>query len=130
VTALLSCSLATSAFPFRALAMLAGRSPLGGPRETAFATLIAVRLALSAASPATLSAAVRGARAEAARLWMSSLTLPAPVRAALIKLVVATAGDDHRVIAAALDKVIDVTAPLLDRGARSELDRLGTRFAG
>jgi hypothetical protein len=110
--------------------MLAGRSALGGPRETALATLIAARLALSAASPATLSAGVRGARVEAARLWMSSVTLPAAVRAALVKLVVATAGDDHGVIAAALSKVIDVTAPLLDRAARSELDRLGTRFAG
>ncbi|HVT38077.1 MAG TPA: hypothetical protein VHE78_03470, partial [Gemmatimonadaceae bacterium] len=82
-------ALATPVFPFRALALLAGRSPLGGPRETALATLIAARLAAAAAPPASLSGAIRAARAEAARAWITSVTLPAPERAALLRLVFA-----------------------------------------
>jgi hypothetical protein len=108
---------------------MAGRSPLGGPRETALATLIAARLAAGAAPPAALAAALRAARADSARVWLTSVALPAPVRTAVLRLVEATAGDDARAIAAALAKVTDVTAPQLLRGARSELDRLGARFA-
>jgi hypothetical protein len=33
-------------------------------------------------------------------------------------------------ILASLAKVTDVTAPMLTRGARSELDRLAARFGG
>jgi hypothetical protein len=122
--------LAAPEFPFRALAALAGRAPLGGPRETALATLAAARLAAAAAPPLPLAAPLRASRADAARLWLSSLALPAPVRAAILRLVDASATDDLRAISAAVAKVTDVTAPHLDRGARSELDRLGARFAG
>jgi hypothetical protein len=123
-------ALAAPEFPFRALAALAGRAPLGGPRETALATLAAVRLAVAAAPPLPLAAPLRAMRAEAARLWLSSLALPGPVRAAILRLVDASVADDRRALFAAVAKVTDVTAPHLDRGARSELDRLGARFAG
>jgi hypothetical protein len=122
-------ALATPVFPFRALALLAGRAPLGGPRETALATLIAARLAAAAAPPASLSGAIRGARAEAARAWMTSVTLPAQARAALLKLVFASEGDDARILATAVGRVADIVSPQLDRAARVELDRLALRFA-
>lgn len=117
-------------FPFRALTALAGRAPLGGPRETALATLISARLAAGAAPPVLLALPLRAARAEAARLWLTSVALPPVVRTAVLKLVDATATDDCRAIASALAKVTEVTAPQLDRGARSELDRLGARLTG
>ncbi|MFI5309970.1 MAG: hypothetical protein ACHQQ3_01955 [Gemmatimonadales bacterium] len=123
-------ALAAPAFPFRALAALAARAPLGGARETALATLAAARLAAGAAPPVLLSLPLRVARADAARLWLTSVALPAAVRSAIVRLVDATAQDDSRAIAGALAKVTDVTAAHLDRGARSELDRLAMHFAG
>lgn len=123
-------ALSAPGFAFRSLASLAAKAALGGPRETALATLIAARLAAGAAPPLTLAPPLRVARADAARVWLSSVAVPAPVRAAIGKLVDASAGNDARAIAASLAKVTDVTAPLLTRGARSELDRLAARFGG
>jgi hypothetical protein len=123
-------TLTAPSFAFRALASLAARAALGGPRETALATLIAARLAAGAAPPISLAPPLRVARADAARVWLSSVTLPAPVRAAIAKLVDASAGNDERTIAASLAKVTDITAPLMTRGARLELDRLAARFGG
>jgi hypothetical protein len=123
-------ALAAPVFPFRALTALAARAPLGGPRETALATLISARLAAGAAPPVLLALPLRAARAEAARLWLTSVALPPAVRTAVLNLVDATATDDPGAIAFALAKVTEVTAPQLDRGARSELDRVGARLRG
>jgi hypothetical protein len=121
-------TLAAPAFAFRSLAALVGRAALGGPRETALATLIAARLAAGAAHPVALALPLRAARADAARIWLTSVALPAPVRAAIGKLVDASAGNDDRAILTAINKVTDVTAQLLTRGARSDLDRLAAQF--
>lgn len=123
-------TLAEPTFAFRSLSALAARAALGGPRETALATLIAARLAAAAAPPEALAAPLRAARAEGARLWLTSVALPAPVRAAIARLVEATSAGDHKMIATSLAKVTDVTALVLNRGARSELDRLAARFGG
>ena len=123
-------TLAAPTFAFRALSTLAARAALGGPRETALATLIAARLAAGAAPPTALAAPLRAARADAARIWLTSVALPAPVRAAIGKLVDASSGSDGKTIVASLAKVTDVTALVLTRGARSELDRLAARFGG
>jgi hypothetical protein len=122
-------ALATPVFAFRALAALAGRAPLGGPRETAIATLIAARLVAGIVEPFPLLQPLRKARADAAKLWLSSVSLPATVRTSVLKLIDATTVDDRRIVAQALGKVTDVTAPHLDRGARSELERLAARLA-
>ena len=103
---------------------------MGGPRETALATLIAARLVHASAPPAPLAAPARRARAEAGRLWLSSVTVPAAIRSAIARLVDASGGDDPRAVIVALAKVTDVTAPHLSRNARFELDRLGVRLAG
>ena len=123
-------TLTAPAFAFRALASLAARAALGGPRETALATLIAARLVAGAAPPISLAPPLRIARADAARVWLSSVTLPSPVRATIAKLVDASAGNDERLIVASLAKVTDITAPMMTRGARLELDRLAARFGG
>ena len=122
-------ALSPTVFPFRSLTLLAGRAPLGGPRETALATLVAVRLAATATGTERLDLPLRVARADAARHWMGSVTLAAPVRNALLKLVASTTADDAAAIHGALARVTDITANALDRAARSELDRLLARLA-
>ncbi len=121
-------TLTAPAFPFRSLAALAGRAALGGPRETALATLIAARLTAGAAQPAALAPPLRAARADAARIWLTSVALPSPVRTAIARLLDASAGNDEKAILSAIAKVTDVTAQLLTRGARSDLDRLAAQF--
>jgi len=123
-------ALATPVFAFRALAALAGRAPLGGPRESAIATLISVRLVAGLLEPFPLSQSLRKARADAAKLWLSSVALPTAIRGPVLKLLDATTTDDRRGVILTLGKVTEVTAPHLDRGARSELERLAARLAG
>jgi hypothetical protein len=123
-------TLATPAFPFRALAVLAAKAPLGGARETALATLVTARLVAGGLAPLSLPAPARRKRADAAKVWLSAVALPAAVRAAVGRLIELSASDDRKAIALGVTKVTEVTAPLLDRHARSELDRLAARFGG
>ncbi|MBX9928025.1 MAG: hypothetical protein K2X99_03855 [Gemmatimonadaceae bacterium] len=116
-------------FPFRALAEMAGTAPMGGARETALATLAVARLASRAAPPFPLAAAIRAQRADAARQWLASLPLGLTVRSALGALLSASARDDAAAMGVAIRAVMDVTAQSLDRGARSELERLAKRLA-
>ncbi len=113
-----------AAFPCPALLALAARSSLGGARESLLGAVMAVRLVGALGVPGSLDPAVRAARAEGARGWLGALTLPARTRAAILRAVAASAGDDAHVGADALEAVMDVTAPHLDRPARSELLRV------
>lgn len=81
-------ALATPVFRFRALASLAGRAPLGGPRELAIACFIGARLAAALTPGSTLphDDATRAARATGARAWLASAALPAPTRASVARL--------------------------------------------
>jgi hypothetical protein len=117
-------ALAEPAFPFRALTQAAAKAPLGGAREALMATLVAARLVHGALGPDALPAPLRLERSVAARHWLGALSLAAPLRAALLQLVDATSAPDHAALTLALAKVTEVTAPHLDRRARSELDRL------
>jgi hypothetical protein len=116
-------ALAPTTFRFPALAALSGRAPLGGQREVALATFLAARLAHDALPSRGLNADTRADRAAGAKTWLSNLTLPAPVRPALAKLVEASAGETAG-LAEAVRNVISVTANFLDSHARSELDQL------
>jgi hypothetical protein len=116
---------ARAQFPAPGLAAAAARAPLGGPREALIGALMAARLALGMRPPHPLPAAVRRLRAEHASTWLGALTLPAKVRSALLKAYAASATSDRHVMADALVGVTDVTAPHLDRVARSDLVRLG-----
>jgi len=117
-------AVAEPVFPLRALALAASKAPLGGVREALMATLVAARLSVTAHGAAALPADLRAERAAAARHWLGALALPAAVRNALWQLIDATARDDAAALAGALASVTEVTAPHLDRKARSEMDRL------
>jgi hypothetical protein len=121
---MLPYSLSTPVFPFRALAALAGRLPLGGERELALAAFMAARLASGSLPPHPLSAAARQHRATAARVWFSTLALLPAARTPIARLVEATEREDPRTTAAALTDVVAIAAPILDRGARTELAEL------
>jgi hypothetical protein len=85
---------------------------------------MAARLASGLRTPYPLPAATRRARAERAKAWLTALTMPVKVRSALQRAFVATAGGSRESVADALEHVTDVTAPNLDRHARSDLMRL------
>jgi hypothetical protein len=114
--------------PCPALLGCASRAALGGARETLLGAVMAVRLLHGFCPPYPLARPVRAVRAESARSWLGALTLPARPRTALLRAFAASAGDDPAVAADALAAVMDVTAPHLDRVARSELVRLGERL--
>ncbi|HTR79088.1 MAG TPA: hypothetical protein VMH39_13305 [Gemmatimonadaceae bacterium] len=115
-------------FRFRAIAALAGRAPLGGPREVALAAYLGARLAHDTLPERGLVADARKPRAEAARTWMSALAVPSVARATLAELFAASAGTPSDV-APILRSVIAVTSPYLDGNARLELEWLADLLA-
>ena len=117
--------LATPSFRFRALASLAGRAALGGPREVALATYVAARLAHDCLPSRALPPSIRVTRAGFARTWMSSLSLPAPIRTALSRLTESTESE-LEAVSTALRVVITETTTYLDAAARTELERLAS----
>lgn len=119
-----------ASFPCPRLLALAARATLGGARESLLGAVMAARLAESMCRPYPVEGAARRTRAEAARLWLGALTLPAKTRTALLRAFAATAADDGASAADALVQVMEVTAPHLDRGARSELVRLSDELRG
>ncbi len=119
-------SLAAPSFRFRALASLAGRAPLGGEREMALASLMAARLADALLLAIPLSASARTSRAAGARVWCSTLTLPAAARIPLARVVDASENGDRPHIAAALAAFTAIAGPVLDAAARAELSELVT----
>lgn len=115
---------------FRGLAVAAARAALGGPRETLVGVLMGVRLAAATEGPGALSPASRQLRADAAKGWLSALALPAKTRAALLGLFAASAGNAPEAVGTTLEAVMEVTAPILPRVARSEVARLVERLRG
>ena len=114
-------ALASPRFRFRALAALVGRSPLGGDREVALATLLAARLVVGALPPSPLPQTVRITRANGARAWFAALALPAAFRQSISRLLDATTSVDRDGLETALRTVIDASAPHLDVAAINEL---------
>jgi hypothetical protein len=115
-------ALDTPAFSFTALAALAGRAPIGAARDTAIIAFATARLAEEVRLNG-LTVDERQARAAGARRWMATLSVAEPIRRAFLELTTATE-QDGPATATALRRVMEVTGPLLDAGARSELDRL------
>lgn len=129
-------ALEPTTFPFPALATMAGRAPLGGPRELALACFLVARIVGDAASrheppvDHLLSPEQRVARSQGVKHWLGAATLPAAVRNALSRLADAAANDDRSALKSAVDSVIAVTANQLDSAARLELARLAQAIAG
>jgi hypothetical protein len=122
-------ALAPTTFRFPALATLAGRAPLGGERETALASYVVARLALGLVPGATLPLEDRVTRAAAARTWLASLALPAPIRAPFAKVIDSTRQDSRASVAAALVTAADVAASYLDGPALGELRALAAQLS-
>jgi len=119
-------SLARPAFRFRALANLAARAPLGGEREMALAALMAARLSDGVLLATPLTAAARASRAAGAKLWCSTLTLPAAARTALGRVVDATEIGERPQVAGVLSAFAIVAGSALDAPSRAELADLVT----
>jgi hypothetical protein len=122
-------TLATSTLPVRAVALLAARASLGGPRETLLGVLQAARMVDGAVGPQALPGSLRRSRASAARAWLASLSIPAAVRSTLARAIDATAADDRPELAAAWNDVVQFATPSLDHPARNELRRISARLA-
>jgi hypothetical protein len=121
-------TLAPTTFRFRALAALAGRAPLGGARESALASYVIARLVVGVLPGSVLPLEDRVVRAAAARTWLASLALPAPLRAPLAKVIESTRHESRPAVAAALVTVADVAASYLDGPALAELRGLATQL--
>ena len=121
-------TLAAATFRFRAIASLAGRAPLGGARETALASYVVARLAVGVLPGTPLPLEDRVIRAAAARTWLASLALPAPLRAPLGKVIESTRHDSQAAVAAALVTVAEVAASYLDGPALAELRTLASQL--
>ena len=122
-------SLERLAFPFPALAALAGRLPLGGGREVALASLLIARLAHGLRSQDSMSAPDRVARAASAKVWLASLALPIVTRGPFARCIEATANSPLQV-AGALRSLISAASLHLDGAALQELERLARQLAG
>ena len=122
-------ALATPRPRFPALATRAARAPLGGGRETVLAVLVLGRLAAGLLLRPPLPVQLREARAMAARAWLGALTLPAHLRAPLLRALEATGGDAPT-LRAALESVMQVTSPHLDRTTVGEVQALVRELGG
>jgi hypothetical protein len=89
----------------------------------ALATYLAARLADDVLPDRELDQAVRAERSQAAKSWLSTVTLPSQVRPALVRLLEATSVGREST-AAAVRGVISATSTQLDKAARLELDQL------
>lgn len=116
-------------FRFRQLADLAGRAPIGGAREVALACFLAARLAEDARELPAASASARGQRSSAARGWLGTLALPAPVRAPAQRCLDSAASGSVETLAGAVRELSAAAAPFLDSLSLGELDALSARLA-
>lgn len=121
-------SIGTPAFPFPALASLAGRAPTGGERELALGCFVAIRLAAGVLAPHPVPVATRAERSAGARTWVASLALPTAARAAFVKVADAAGGDDVGLVHTAMARFLGICAPVLDGASRQEVDRFMAEF--
>jgi hypothetical protein len=121
-------ALSTPLFRFRALASLAGRAALGGPREVALATYLVARLVDDCLPEKELPAAARAERSASARGWLANVALPAGARAALTRVADATGGNASD-ITGALTSLLNGIDGYLDPPSRIELARLQRALA-
>jgi len=124
-TPFLPYALVAPTFPFRHLAALAGRAPIGGAREVALGCFMAARLASDCTRVGVeADAEARQARADAARSWLGTLTLPAAVRTPLARSFDTSVGGDAEALAREMASVRAACASFLDASSRAELDAL------
>ena len=124
-------ALIAPSFPFRHLAALAGRAPIGGAREVALACFMAARLAAERGPTSIeLTDEARQARAAGAKSWLGTLTLPAAVRSPLVKCIESSAKGNMAALAREVTAVRSACTSYLDAGSRADLDGLAERLSG
>ena len=116
-------------FPFPALALLAGRLPLGGGREVALASLMVARLAAALGGTYGLPVPERTSRATAAKVWLASVALPANTRVPFSRCIESTTGSPVQA-ATALRALLAAAGVHLDGASVAELERLARHLAG
>jgi hypothetical protein len=117
-------AIATPVFRFRALAMHAGRAPLGGEREIALACYVVARLVAGTLPPFMLSPAESTARATSAKHWLASLALPGNARAAASSAIDGVGAGNRRAAGTALRHLTDIAASHLDQSSVNELNEV------
>jgi hypothetical protein len=123
-------ALAAPAFPFRHLASLAGRAPIGGAREVALACFVAARLSAGCtADQDELNAPARAARCAGAKGWAGTLALPPTVRGPLQRCMEASVDGTPRAVGSELSALIGAAASYLDPLSRAELQTLAEALA-
>ena len=118
-------------FPFRGLAALAARAPIGGAREVALACFVAARLAAERLERDAVPEVGRAARSVAAKSWLGALALPAPVRVPLVRCIdlAGVAEGELRTLATELEALEQAAATYLDGPSRAELAALAAAMA-
>lgn len=119
-------ALAAPNFPFRHLAVLAGRAPIGGAREVALGCFLAARLAADRVGENDGDGPARAARAAGAKGWVGTLALPPAVRAPLQRCVESSASGSRGAVRRELTALMTAAAPFLDAGSWGELEALTT----
>src|SRR4051794_3811540 len=102
----------TPAFRFGKLAAHVGRAPVGDGREVALATYLVARMVHDTLAERGIDVESRRERAAAARGWLSSMALPAPLRSAFAEVAAATSGAPDAV-APLFRRVMAITATSL-----------------
>lgn len=115
-------------FEFPALIARAAALPLGGGREIALATLMAARLANGSTREFNLTAEERSARANGARVWLSSIALPSTLRNPIAKCIESTTGSPQSV-ASAVRALLNAVSQHLDQPSVLELEKLVRRLS-
>lgn len=124
-------ALATPSFPFRHLASLAGRAPIGGAREVALGCFMAARLAAELGPGGlALTDEARVSRAASAKSWLGTLTLPLSVRGPIAKCIESSATGSPAAVARDLAALSASCASYLDGASRAELEALAAGLSG
>jgi len=124
-------ALAAPVFPFRHLAGLAGRAPIGGAREVALACFVAARLAAECLIDGDAAhATARTARSTGAKGWVATLALPTGVKGPLQRCLETSAGGSRSVVARELAALAVAAASYLDPFSRGELETLAASLKG
>jgi hypothetical protein len=125
-------ALAAPIFPFRHLAALAARAPIGGAREVALACFVAARLASDQLDVADLPEIGRAARSAGAKSWLGTLALPAPVRSPLIRCIELSGQPESTgaALSTAVGTLGEAAGSYLDHPSRAELAALAAALAG
>ena len=119
-------ALTAPVFPFRHLANLAGRAPIGGAREVALACFVAARLAGECTTEMGEDSTARADRCAAAKAWLGTLALPASIRTPVTKCADSSVDGEPSAVGREITALALAAATYLDAHSRAELETLAS----